>query len=142
MQYLKRNTKYSILAFLVIVLSITTIISPLTKTEVYLSLYDNPQILYTTSLKPEIQTININIESQDELIKILKISEPLAQKIIGLSFMSFPLPSLSFPRKRESIILRGELGGFKEPKDLLQLPEITNLEWEEWKEEGIIIITQ
>jgi len=68
--------------------------------------------------KQKVQTININTESQDELIKILKISEPLAQKIINL---------------------REELGVFKEPKDLLQLPELTNLEWEEWKEQGIII---
>ena len=52
MQYFKRNTKYSILAFLVIVLSITVSISTLAKTEVYpacaclhadrFSLYDNP----------------------------------------------------------------------------------------------------
>jgi len=41
------------------------------------------------------------------------------------------------------ITLRDSLsGGFKEPKDLLQLPEITNLEWEEWKEQGIIINTE
>jgi len=45
---------------------------------------------------------------------------------------------MSFPRTRESIILREELGGFKEPQALTQLPEITNLEWEEWKEHGII----
>jgi hypothetical protein len=31
------------------------------------------------------------------------------------------------------------LGGFKDPKDLTQLPEITNLEWKEWEEEGIIV---
>jgi phosphatidylserine/phosphatidylglycerophosphate/cardiolipin synthase-like enzyme len=43
MQYLKRNTKYSILAFLVIVLSIIISTSTLAKTEVYFSLYDNPQ---------------------------------------------------------------------------------------------------
>ena len=43
MQYLKRNTKYSILAFLVLILSITISISSLAKTEVYFSLYDNPQ---------------------------------------------------------------------------------------------------
>jgi len=73
----------------------------------------------TTSPKPEVQTININTASQDELIKILKISELLAQKIINL---------------RES-----QCGGFKEPQDLTQLPEITNLEWKEWKEQGIII---
>jgi len=121
MQYLKRNTKYSILAFFVIILSITTSISTLAKTEVYFSLYDNSQILSTTSIKPEVQTININIESQDEFIKILHISEPFAQKIITL---------------------RNEPGELKGSQDLLQLPEITNLEWEEWKEEGIIIITQ
>jgi len=119
MHYLKKNTKYSILAFLVIVLSITISISTLAKTEVYFSLYDNPQILSNTSPKPEVQTININTASQDELLKILKISEPLSRKII---------------------VLREELGGFKEPQGLAQLPEITNLEWEEWKEQGIIII--
>ena len=72
----------------------------------------------TTSSKPEVQIININFASQDELIKVLKISEPLAKKIITL---------------------REELGGFKDPQDLTQLPEITNLEWEEWEEQGIII---
>ncbi len=72
----------------------------------------------STSAKPEVRTININTASQEGLIEILKISEPLAWKIIALS---------------------DELEGFKEPKDLLQLPEITTLEWEEWKEEGIII---
>ena len=132
MQYLKRNTKYSILAFLVIVLSITISISTHAKTEVYpacaclhadrFSLYDNPQILLTTSLKPEVQTININTVSQDELMKILKTSEPLAQKIIDFPFMSFP-------RTQESIILRDELGGFKEPLGLTQLSELTNLNW-------------
>jgi len=131
MHYLKRNTKYSILAFLVIVLSITTSIFTLAKTEVYFSLYDNPQILSTTSLKLEVQTININIASQDELIKILKISEPLTQEIVAFPFMSFP-------RMRETIILREKLDGFKEPQDLLQLPELTNLDWQECEKEGII----
>lgn len=180
MHYLKRNTKLSILAFLVIVLSVTISISTLAKTEVYFSLYDNPQkeiikninqaeafiniamyiftdreialplakaqplltgsynwtfsannrndeslmviddpeiiaryqnqfeklwfekfnlertqklyqivkvdflFLSSTSTKSEVQTININATSQDELVKILKISEPLAQKIINL----------------------------------------------------------
>jgi len=101
MQYLKRNTKYSILVFLVIVLSITISISTLAKTEVYFSLYDNPQILSTTSLKSEVQTISVNTASQDELIKILQISKPLAKKIITL---------------RDSLS-----GGFKNPQDLLQL---------------------
>ena len=135
MHYLKRNTKYSILAFLILLLSIPISISTLAKTEVYFSLYDNPQTLFTTSLKPEIPTTNINTASQDELVKILKISEPLARKIIALPFMSFP-------RTRESIILSDELRGFKKPKDLLQLPEITHLDWEEWKEQGITIIVE
>ena len=72
-----------------------------------------------TSPKPGIQTININTASQDELIKILKISEPLAQKIINL---------------RES-----QCEGFKEPKGLLQPLEFTDLDWKEWEEEGIVI---
>jgi phosphatidylserine/phosphatidylglycerophosphate/cardiolipin synthase-like enzyme len=265
MQYLKRNAKYSILAFLIIVLSITISISTLAKTEVYFSLYDNPQkeiikninqsqafiniAMYTFTDKeillplinaqergvkvrvyldrsqiestysisrllvqkgikvristnnyimhnkfaiidnrllltgsynwtasannrndenlmaiddPEIieifqnqfvnlwnnkyslertrqlykiakidflptsptsaqtrpKVININSASQEELISILQISKPLAQKIIAL---------------------REELKGFKELQDLAQLPEITDLEWEEWKEEGIKI---
>jgi len=96
MHYLKRNTKYSILALLIIVLSITISISTLAKTEVYFSLYDNPQILSIASAKPEVRTININTASLDELTGILQISEPLAQKIIAFPFMSFP-------RMRESI---------------------------------------
>jgi len=70
------------------------------------------------SVKTKDKIININSASQDELINILQISQPLAQKITT---------------RRE------ELGGFKEPQALTQLPEITNLEWEEWKEQGIII---
>jgi len=72
----------------------------------------------STPVKPEDKIININSASQDELIKILKISEPLAQKIITL---------------------REELGEFKESKNILQLPVLTNLDWKEWKEEGIKI---
>jgi phosphatidylserine/phosphatidylglycerophosphate/cardiolipin synthase-like enzyme len=72
-----------------------------------------------TLAKAEDKVININFASQEELTNILQISEPLAQKIIAL---------------------REELGGFKDPQGLTQLPEITNLEWEEWKEEGIIFI--
>ena len=118
MQYLKRNIKYSILAFLIIVLSITISISTFAKTEVYLYLYDNHQILSTTSLKPEVQKININTASQDELVKILKINKLPAIKITTL---------------------RNDTGEFKEPQDLAQLPEISNLEWKEWKEHEIII---
>jgi DNA uptake protein ComE-like DNA-binding protein len=70
-----------------------------------------------TSVKTEDKIININSPSQEELTSILQISDPLAQKIIAL---------------------REELGGFKEPQALTQLPEITNLEWQEWAEEGII----
>lgn len=75
--------------------------------------------MFTASPKPEVHTININTVSQDIFIKILQISEPLARKIITL---------------RDSLS-----GGFKEVQDLLQLPEITNLKWEEWEEEGIVI---
>jgi len=114
MQYLKRNTKFSILAFLIIVLSITISISTLAKTEVYFSLYDNPQILSITSIKTEDPIINTNTAAQNEFIKVLQISEPLARKII---------------------VLRSSLsGGIKEPQDLLQLREITYLEWQEWQE--------
>jgi len=49
---------------------------------------------------------------------------------------------MSFPRTRESIILSDELEGFKDPEDLLQFTEITDLEWQEWEEQGIIIITE
>jgi len=71
-----------------------------------------------TFAKPEVQTININSASQGELTSILQISGPIAQKIITL---------------------REELGGFKDPQALTQLPELTKLEWEEWKERRIII---
>ena len=73
---------------------------------------------FPTSAKPENKVININTASKGEFIKILKVSELLAQKIIAL---------------------RDILGGFKEPQALTQLSEITNLEWEEWEEQGIII---
>ena len=78
------------------------------------------------------KTININSASPVELTSILQISKSLAREIITLPFMSFP-------RTRESIILSDELAGFKDPQDLLQLPELANLEWKEWMEEGIII---
>jgi len=79
----------------------------------------NFPFLSTTSPKPENIDININSSSQDELIKILRISQSLTRKIITL---------------RDSLS-----GGFKDPQDLTQLPGITNLEWEEWKKQGIII---
>jgi len=82
--------------------------------------------------KTEAKIININSASLEELTNILQISEPLAQKIIAFPFMLFP-------RTRESIILREKLGGFNNPQDLLQLPELTTFEWQEWKEQGIVI---
>jgi DNA uptake protein ComE-like DNA-binding protein len=86
-------------------------------------LFDKAKVNLFSVFPPPAQTgtkrININSASPEELTSILQISEPLAQKIIAL---------------------REELKGFKEPQDLAQLPEITNLEWEEWEKEGIIII--
>ena len=85
-------------------------------------LFNKAKVNILTVFPPFTQTedkiININSALPEELTSILQISEPLAQKIITL---------------------REELGGFKNPQDLTQLPEITNLEWEEWKEQGIII---
>ena len=59
MHYLKRNTKYSILTFLVIVLCITISISTLAKTEVYFSLYDNPQKAIIKNINQAEAFINI-----------------------------------------------------------------------------------
>ena len=111
MQYLKRNTKYSILAFLIIVFSIIISISTLAKTEVYFSLYDNPQ-------KELIKNIN-HANTYIDIAMYIFSDDEIVKKIINL---------------RES-----QCGGFKNPKDILQLPELTNLDWREWEEEGIII---
>jgi phosphatidylserine/phosphatidylglycerophosphate/cardiolipin synthase-like enzyme len=85
-------------------------------------LFDKAKVNLFSVFPPPAQTgtkrININSASPEELTSILQISEPLAQKIIAL---------------------REELKGFKDSQDLAQLPEITTLEWEEWKEEGITI---
>jgi len=59
MQYLKRNTRFSILAFLIIILSITISISTLAKTEVYFSLYDNPQKAIIKNINQAVAFINI-----------------------------------------------------------------------------------
>ena len=59
MHYLKGNTKYSILAFLVLILSITISISTLAKTEVYFSLYDNPQKTIIKNINQAEAFINI-----------------------------------------------------------------------------------
>jgi len=93
------------------------ILISLSKTEVYFSFFYNS--ISSALQKPEDKTININSASLEELTNILQISEPLTKKIIT-------------PRE--------ELGGFKDPKDLLQLPDLTNLDWREWEEERIVII--
>ena len=74
-----------------------------------------------TSAQTGPKVINVNSASQEELTSILQISESLARKIIAL---------------------REELGGFKNPQDLTQLPEITTLDWKEWIQEGIVITAQ
>ena len=71
-----------------------------------------------TSAQTGPKVININSASLEELTIIFQITEPLARKIITL---------------------RDELEGFKDPQDLTQFPEISNLEWKEWKGQGIII---
>ena len=87
-------------------------------------LFDKAKINILTVFPPPTQTgtkiININSASPEELTSILQISEPLARKIIDL---------------------REELGGFEEPEDLLELPELNNLDWQEWKEENMVITT-
>jgi phosphatidylserine/phosphatidylglycerophosphate/cardiolipin synthase-like enzyme len=77
--------------------------------------------VFPAPAQSETKIININSASPEELTSILQISEPLAQKIIAL---------------------REELKEFKEPQDLTQLPELTNLEWTEWKEEGVMITVE
>jgi DNA uptake protein ComE-like DNA-binding protein len=112
----KRQIKLTIILLLTIILISQFFLISLAKTEVYFSFFYNSISLALQ--KPEDKTINISSASPEELTRILQVSEPLARKIIAL---------------------RDELVGFKEPQALTQLPEITNLEWEEWKEKGIII---
>ena len=87
-------------------------------------LFNKAKVDILTVFPPPAQTenkvINVNSASLEELTSILQITEPLARKII---------------------ILRDSLSeGFKDPQALTQLIEITTLEWEEWEEEGIVII--
>jgi len=112
----KRQIKLTTILLLTTILISQFFLISLAKTEVYFSFFYNS--ISPALQKPKDKTININSASPEELTSILQISEPLARKIITL---------------------REELGGFKEPQALTQLPEITNLEWEEWKEQGIII---
>ena len=112
----KRQIKLTTILLLTIILISQFFLISLAKTEVYFSFFYNS--ISPAIQKTEDKIININSASQEELTSILQISELLAQKIIAL---------------------REELGGFKDPQALTQLPEITNLEEEEWKEQGIII---
>ena len=198
MQYLKRNTKISILAFLIIVLSITISISTLAKTEVQFSLYDNPQKAIIKNINQAEAFINIamyvftgsynwtfsannrndenlmiidnpetieifqnqfvnlwnnkySLERTRQLYKIAKVdflptsptSAQTGPKVINIDSASpeefTSILQISELLARKIIALREELKGFKEPQDLTQLPETTNLEWEEWKEQGITI---
>jgi len=86
------------------------------------TLYKNAKVDFLpvslTSTKSEPQSININTASKAELVKVLNISEPLAQKIINL---------------------RNEMDCFKKSKDLFRIPELTNIDLREWEEEGIVI---
>jgi len=87
-------------------------------------LFSNAKVNILTVFPP-VQTgtkvININSASLEELASILQISEPLARKIIAL---------------------REELEGFKDLQARPQLPELTNLDWKEWIQEGIVINVQ
>jgi len=75
----------------------------------HFSLYDNPQ-------KEIIKNIN------------------KFQVFINIAIYVFP------PPVRKIITLRDSLSGeFKESQALTLLQKITNLEWEKWKEKGIII---
>jgi len=112
----KRQIKLTTILLLTTILISQFFLISLAKTEVYFSFFYNS--ISPALQKPKDKTININSASLEELTSILQLSEPLARKIVDLT---------------------EELGGFKELKDLTQLPEITTLEWEEWKEQGIII---
>jgi len=104
-----RQIKLTIILFLTIILISQFFLISLAKTEVYFSLSDNPQ-------KAIIKNIN------------------QAHAFISIAMYVFP------SHAQEIITLRDSLyGGFNELKDILQLPELTNLDWREWKEEGIII---
>ncbi len=114
----KKLIKLTIILLLTTILISHFFLISLAKTEVYLSFFYNS--IFPALQKTEDKIININSSSQEELTSILQISEALAQKIITL---------------------RDKLGGFKEPKELNQILELTNFEWKEWSEEGININT-
>jgi len=70
MQYLKRNIKYSIFVFFIVILSITISISTLANTEVYFSLYDNPQKEIIKNINQAEAFINIamNVFTDKEIV--------------------------------------------------------------------------
>ena len=115
----KRQIKLTTILLLTTILISQFFLISLAKTEAYFSFFYNSISLALH--KPEDKTININSASQEELTSILQTSEPLAIKIITL---------------------RNDTGGFKESKDFLQFPEITNLDWEEWEKERIVIVVE
>jgi len=116
----KRQIKLTTILLLTTILISHFFLVSLAKTGVYFSFFYN--FISPALQKPEDKTININSASQEELTNILQISEPLAQKIINL---------------RE-----GQCEGFNNPKDLVQLPELTNFDWKEWEKEGIVIVVE
>jgi len=100
MHYLKRNTRFSIFAFLIIVLSITISISTLAKTEVQFSLYDNPQ---------KFGIININSVPIEKLASIIQISNPLTQKdnYFKRRIKRIQRPASPYPTTRNKYSLMG-----------------------------------
>ncbi|MBA7559255.1 hypothetical protein ES695_18950 [Candidatus Atribacteria bacterium 1244-E10-H5-B2] len=131
----KRQIKLTTILLLTIIVIFQFFLISLAKTEVYFSLYDDPETViikninkagqelpyfFTTTIEVELEKeiININTAFLENFIQVLGVSEHTAKRIIEL---------------------RDKLGEFKEPQGLTQLPEITNLEWEEWEEEGVTI---
>ena len=59
--------------------------------------------------------------------------------ILYKKIKNFDTPKFSKVAQKIITLRDSPSGEFEEPKDLLQFTEITDLEWEEWKEEGIVI---
>ncbi|MBA7565327.1 helix-hairpin-helix domain-containing protein [Candidatus Atribacteria bacterium 1244-E10-H5-B2] len=89
----RRQIKLTTILLLTTILISQFFLISLAKTEVYFSFFYNS--ISPALQKPEDKTININSASQEELTRILQISDPLARKIIAL---------------------RDKLGGFKKPQ--------------------------
>ncbi len=78
----KKQIKLTIILLLTTILISQFFLISLAKTGVYFSFFNNS--ISPALQKPEDKIISINSASQEELTSILKISEPLAQKIITL----------------------------------------------------------